>query len=178
MFDTLSDSHAPQATRTRYCTVTRSNSSPQITSLRHELTSQVNGMHEAADNKRESDASRARLEEEVKLTEATVESDLNVERRKKLQEKQRVRRQVKAQIKELSAELFSKKVGSLCAPHRERQEVPTTYTYSSLYLVSTVKTESLVGHTVPSLVACFQASCESDRHTRTFVRHTIIPRFF
>lgn len=69
-------------------------------------------MHEAAENKRESDTKRARLEKEVESTEATVESDLNVERRKKLQEKQRVRRQVEAQIKELSIELFSKKVRS------------------------------------------------------------------
>lgn len=67
-------------------------------------------MHEAAENKRESDANRARLEKELQATESIVESDLNVERRKKLQEKQRVRRQIEDQIKELSLELFSKKV--------------------------------------------------------------------
>lgn len=67
-------------------------------------------MHEAAENKRESDAHRARLEKELESTKSIVEGDLNVERRKKLQEKQRVRRQVEAQIKELSTELFSQKV--------------------------------------------------------------------
>lgn len=70
-------------------------------------------MHEAAENKRESDLSRAKLEEEIKTTESIVESDMNTERRKKLQEKQRVRRQVEAQIKELSTALFSQKVTPL-----------------------------------------------------------------
>lgn len=67
-------------------------------------------MHEAAEHKRESDSTRAKLQEEVKSTELVIESDLSTERRKKLQEKQRVRRQIDAQIKELSIELFSKKV--------------------------------------------------------------------
>eukprot|EP00752_Nemacystus_decipiens_P004512 g4120.t1 len=70
---------------------------------------QLNGMHEAAKNKREADANRARLEAEIKMTESTVENDLNNERRKKLQEKQRVRRQVEDEIKQLTSELFSKK---------------------------------------------------------------------
>lgn len=67
-------------------------------------------MHEAAKNKREADATRARLEAEIKMTESMVENDLNNERRKKLQEKQRVRRQVEDEITELTSELFSKKV--------------------------------------------------------------------
>lgn len=67
-------------------------------------------MHEAAKNKREADANRARLEAEIKMTESMVENDLNDERRKKLQEKQRVRRQVEDEITELTAELYSKKV--------------------------------------------------------------------
>ena len=71
---------------------------------------QINSMHEAAEHKRESDSKRASLEEEVESTELMIESDLNTERRKKLQEKQRVRRQIEAQIKDLSMELFSKKV--------------------------------------------------------------------
>ena len=75
--------------------------------------SQLNGMHEAVKNKREADANRARLEAEIKATKSMVENDLNTERRKKLQEKQRVRRQVEDEIKELSSELFSKKVCSV-----------------------------------------------------------------
>ena len=67
-------------------------------------------MHEAAKNKREADANRARLEAEIKATESMVENDLNNERRKKLQEKQRVRRQVEDEITQLTSELFSKKV--------------------------------------------------------------------
>lgn len=67
-------------------------------------------MHEAAKNKREADANRARLEAEIKTTESTVGNDLNNERRKKLQEKQRVRRQVEDEITQLTSELFSKKV--------------------------------------------------------------------
>lgn len=67
-------------------------------------------MHEAAKNKREADANRERLEAEIKTTELMVEKDLNNERRKKLQEKQRVRRQVEDEITELTSELFSKKV--------------------------------------------------------------------
>ena len=67
-------------------------------------------MHEAAKNKREADANRARLEAEIKMTESMVENDLNNERRKKLQEKQRVRRQVEDEITKLTSELFSKKV--------------------------------------------------------------------
>lgn len=74
------------------------------------LVSQLNGMQEAAKNKREADANRARLEAEITKTESTVEDDLNTERRKKLQEKQRVRKQVEDEIAELSKELFSKKV--------------------------------------------------------------------
>lgn len=70
----------------------------------------LNGMHEAAKNKREADANRARLEAEIKTTEAMVENDLNNERRKKLQEKQRARRQVEDEITQLTSELFSKKV--------------------------------------------------------------------
>lgn len=74
------------------------------------VCSQLNGMHEAAKNKREADANRARLEAEIETAERTMENDLNTERRKKLQEKQRVRRQVEDEIAELSSELFSKKV--------------------------------------------------------------------
>lgn len=81
-------------------------------------------MHEAAEHKRESDSKRATLEEEVESTERTIESDLNTERRKKLQEKQRVRRQIEAQIKELSIELFSKKVNGRCqAGVSERKKI-------------------------------------------------------
>ena len=64
---------------------------------------QINSMHEAAEHKRESDSNRASLEEEVDSTAAMTESELNTERRKKLQEKQRVRRQIEAQM----AEAFS-----------------------------------------------------------------------
>lgn len=71
-------------------------------------------MHEAVKNKREADANRVRLEAEIKATKSMVEKDLNNERRKKLQEKQRVRRQVEDEIKELSSELFSKKVCTTC----------------------------------------------------------------
>lgn len=67
-------------------------------------------MHDAAEHKRESDTTRVRLEKELESTESAVEGDLSVERRKTLQEKQRVRRQVEAQIKELNTELLSKKV--------------------------------------------------------------------
>ncbi|CAM9952650.1 unnamed protein product, partial [Ectocarpus fasciculatus] len=70
---------------------------------------QLNGMHEAAKNKQEADAKRARLESEIETTQSTVENDLNAERRKKLQEKQRVRTQVEEEIMKLSSELFSKK---------------------------------------------------------------------
>eukprot|EP00903_Cladosiphon_okamuranus_P009818 g9331.t1 len=70
---------------------------------------QLNGMHEASKNKREADANRERLEAEIKMTESMVEHDLNNERRKKLQEKQRVRRQVEDEISKLTSELFSKK---------------------------------------------------------------------
>ncbi|CBJ33834.1 conserved unknown protein [Ectocarpus siliculosus] len=70
---------------------------------------QLNGMHEAAKNKQEADAKRARLECEIETTQFTFENDLNTERRKKLQEKQRVRTQVEEEIMTLSSELFSKK---------------------------------------------------------------------
>lgn len=67
-------------------------------------------MHDTAVSKRECDAMRAQLEKELHSTESIVESDLSIERRRKLQEKQRVRRQVEAQIKGLITELLSKKV--------------------------------------------------------------------
>ncbi|CAM9833495.1 unnamed protein product, partial [Hapterophycus canaliculatus] len=70
---------------------------------------QLNGLHEAAKNKKEADANRARLEREIEKTESMIENDLNTERRKKLQEKQRIRRQVEDEIIELSSELFSQK---------------------------------------------------------------------
>lgn len=73
------------------------------------LASQLNGMHEAAKNKQEADAKRARLESEIETTQSAVENDLNTERRKKLQEKQRVRTAVEEEIMKLSSELFSKK---------------------------------------------------------------------
>lgn len=79
-------------------------------------------MHEAADHKRESDSTRTTLQEEVKSTELMIESDLNTERRKKLQEKQRVRRQIDAQIKELSIELFSKKVREFVGGIRKQKQ--------------------------------------------------------
>lgn len=70
----------------------------------------LNSLHEAAKNKKEADAKRACLEDEIQKTESMVENDLNTERRKKLQEKQRIRRQVEDEIMELSSELFSQKV--------------------------------------------------------------------
>ncbi|CAB1115296.1 unnamed protein product [Ectocarpus sp. CCAP 1310/34] len=70
---------------------------------------QLNGMHEAAKNKQEADAKRARLESEIETTQSTFENDLNTERRKQLQEKQRVRTQVEEEIMTLSSDLFSKK---------------------------------------------------------------------
>lgn len=66
-------------------------------------------MDEVAKNKRESDAKRARLEKEIESTSSIVGSHLNVERRKKLQEKQRVKREIAEQIEQLSIELSSKK---------------------------------------------------------------------
>lgn len=74
---------------------------------------QVNSMRDAAESKRECDAVRTRLEEELQSTRSKIESDLSLERRRKLQEKQRVRRQVDVQIKELSTDLLWKKVSFL-----------------------------------------------------------------
>ena len=70
----------------------------------------MNSLHEAAENKAEFEAKKARLEKEIEFTEAVVESDLNAVRRKNLQEKQRVKQQVEEQINQLSTELLSKKV--------------------------------------------------------------------
>lgn len=68
-------------------------------------------MDEVAKNKRESDARRARLEKEVESTRSIIESDLSIEQRKKLQEKQRVKREIEKHIEQLSIELSSKKAG-------------------------------------------------------------------
>lgn len=85
-------------------------------------------MHEAAKNKREADANRARLEAEIEMTESMVENDLNNERRKKLQEKQRVRRQVEDEITKLTSELFSKKVcASVRRVHDDHWVSSTSY---------------------------------------------------
>ena len=89
---------------------------------------QINSMHEAAEHKRESDSNRASLEEEVDSTAAMTESELNTERRKKLQEKQRVRRQIEAQMKELSIELFSKKVREGLGVSEKQQQQPRNHT--------------------------------------------------
>lgn len=67
-------------------------------------------MQEAAESKRESDAAGARLEEELRSAESRVEGELSSERRKTLQEKQRVRLLVESRIRKMSAELLSKKV--------------------------------------------------------------------
>lgn len=74
------------------------------------FSGQLNSMHDAAESKRESDATWRRLKADLQSTRTAIEGDLTEERRKKLQEKQRVRRQMEAQIRDLSTELLSKKV--------------------------------------------------------------------
>lgn len=119
------------------------------------LASQLNGMHEAAKNKQEADAKRARLESEIETTQSTFENDLNTERRKKLQEKQRVRTQVEEEIMTLSSELFSKKASW----HRLlllwcRYEVLHLYFHAGMAEDPTFAIETSVPKHVPKTEGC------------------------
>ncbi|CAM9582006.1 unnamed protein product, partial [Choristocarpus tenellus] len=73
------------------------------------MEEQINGMHEAADNKRECDANKARLELELNSTIEALKQEVTVEQRKTLQEKQRIRREIEVQLREATNELLSKK---------------------------------------------------------------------